>query len=68
MSKSEKLAAKILSGKSDKNFAFNDLCYFSNARVFDRALEEEVTVSTTKKESSRSRMCNRGTEKRNRTK
>ena len=27
MSKAEKLAAKILSGKSDKNFAFNDLCY-----------------------------------------
>jgi len=26
MSKAEKLAAKILSGKSDKNFAFNDLC------------------------------------------
>ncbi len=27
MSKAEKLVAKILSGKSDKNFAFNDLCY-----------------------------------------
>jgi hypothetical protein len=27
MSKAEKLAAKILSAKSDKNFAFNDLCY-----------------------------------------
>jgi uncharacterized protein (DUF433 family) len=27
MSKAEKLAAKILSGKSDKNFAFSDLCY-----------------------------------------
>jgi len=27
MSKAEKLMAKILSGKSDKNFAFNDLCY-----------------------------------------
>jgi hypothetical protein len=27
MSKAEKLAAKILSGKSDKNFSFNDLCY-----------------------------------------
>lgn len=27
MSKAEKLAAKILSGKSDKNLAFNDLCY-----------------------------------------
>jgi hypothetical protein len=27
MSKAEKLATKILSGKSDKNFAFNDLCY-----------------------------------------
>jgi len=27
MSKAEKLAAKILSGKLDKSFAFNDLCY-----------------------------------------
>jgi YcfA-like protein. len=27
MGKADKLAAKILSGKSDKNFAFNDLCY-----------------------------------------
>ena len=27
MSKAEKLAAKILSGKSDKNFAFSDLCH-----------------------------------------
>jgi predicted RNA binding protein YcfA (HicA-like mRNA interferase family) len=27
MAKAEKLAAKILSGKSDKNFDFDDLCY-----------------------------------------
>jgi len=27
MGKAGKLAAQILSGKSDKNFAFNDLCY-----------------------------------------
>jgi predicted RNA binding protein YcfA (HicA-like mRNA interferase family) len=27
MGRAEKLAAKILTGKSDKNFAFNDLCY-----------------------------------------
>jgi len=27
MGRAEKLAAKILSGKADKNFAFNDLCY-----------------------------------------
>jgi len=26
MGRAEKLAAKILGGKSDKNFAFNDLC------------------------------------------
>jgi predicted RNA binding protein YcfA (HicA-like mRNA interferase family) len=32
MSKAEKLAAKILTGKSDNNFAFNDLCY-----ILDRA-------------------------------
>jgi hypothetical protein len=27
MSRAEKLAVRILSGKSDKNFAFSDLCY-----------------------------------------
>ena len=27
MSKAEKLTTKILSGKSDNNFAFNDLCH-----------------------------------------
>ena len=27
MSKAERLATKILSGRSDKNLAFNDLCY-----------------------------------------
>lgn len=27
MSKAEKLAAKILNGRSDRNFAFDDLCY-----------------------------------------
>jgi len=27
MGKAEKLTAKILSGKSDKNFDFDDLCY-----------------------------------------
>jgi hypothetical protein len=27
MGRTEKLGGKILGGKSDKNFAFNDLCY-----------------------------------------
>jgi predicted RNA binding protein YcfA (HicA-like mRNA interferase family) len=27
MGRAEKLAAKILSGRSDKNFTFDDLCY-----------------------------------------
>jgi hypothetical protein len=27
MSRAEKLAAKILSGRSDRNFDFDDLCY-----------------------------------------
>ncbi|CAN5619281.1 type II toxin-antitoxin system HicA family toxin [soil metagenome] len=27
MSKAEKLAAKLLTGRSDKNFSFDDLCY-----------------------------------------
>jgi hypothetical protein len=32
MSRAEKLAAKILSGRADKNFDFDDLCY-----ILDRA-------------------------------
>jgi predicted RNA binding protein YcfA (HicA-like mRNA interferase family) len=32
MSKAEKLAAKLLTGRSDKNFSFDDLCY-----LIDRA-------------------------------
>jgi len=27
MSKAEKLAAKLLTGRSDRNFSFDDLCY-----------------------------------------
>ena len=51
MSKAEKLAAKILSGKSDKNLAFNNLCYFfSSAPAFNRATGKEVIGFITKKE------------------
>jgi hypothetical protein len=34
MSKAEKLAAKILSGRSDRNFAFDDLCYILERASF----------------------------------
>jgi hypothetical protein len=34
MGKAEKLAAKILGGKSDTNFAFNDLCYILERAEF----------------------------------
>jgi predicted RNA binding protein YcfA (HicA-like mRNA interferase family) len=36
MSKAEKLAAKILSGRSDQNFAFDDLCYVIERAGFQR--------------------------------
>jgi predicted RNA binding protein YcfA (HicA-like mRNA interferase family) len=35
MSKAEKLAAKILSGRSDRNFAFDDLCYILERAGFE---------------------------------
>jgi len=53
MSKAEKLAAKILSGKSDKNLAFKTSVTFSSAPVFSSAQKKEVTGFTTKKESSK---------------
>jgi predicted RNA binding protein YcfA (HicA-like mRNA interferase family) len=33
--KAEKLVAKILGGKSDKNFAFDDLCYVLERAGFE---------------------------------
>ena len=38
MSKAEKLAAGVLSGKSDKNFAFNDLCHILERAGFQLRL------------------------------
>ena len=35
MSKAEKLTAKILSGRADKNFDFHDLCYILDRAGFD---------------------------------
>jgi predicted RNA binding protein YcfA (HicA-like mRNA interferase family) len=35
MSKAEKLAAKILSGRSDRNFSFADLCYILERAGFE---------------------------------
>jgi hypothetical protein len=35
MSKAEKLAAKILSGRSDRNFSFDDLCYILERAGFE---------------------------------
>jgi hypothetical protein len=42
MSKVEKLATKILSGRSDKNLAFHDLCYVLERAGFQYALEKGV--------------------------
>ncbi len=35
MSKAEKLAAKLLTGRSDKNFSFDDLCYVIERAGFE---------------------------------
>lgn len=35
MSKAEKLAAKILAGRSDRNFSFADLCYILECAGFE---------------------------------
>jgi predicted RNA binding protein YcfA (HicA-like mRNA interferase family) len=35
MSKAEKLAAKLLTGRSDKNFSFDDLCYLIERAGFE---------------------------------
>lgn len=36
MGKAEKLAAKILSGRSDQSFSFNNLCYVIERAGFQR--------------------------------
>jgi hypothetical protein len=48
MSKAEKLATKILSGKSDKNFDFDDLCYVLVRGGFETRSGREVIESITK--------------------
>ena len=50
MSKAEKLAAKILSGKADKNLGFNDLCYVLERTGFQSRHGKGVTGFITKKE------------------
>lgn len=35
MSRAEKLVAKLLSGRSDKNFSFDDLCHVVERAGFD---------------------------------
>jgi uncharacterized protein (DUF433 family) len=56
MSKAEKLAAKILSGKSDKNFAFNDLCY-ARPRWFSIRLWKRKSSDLLQRKSRRDRKC-----------
>jgi hypothetical protein len=36
MSKAEKLAGKLLTGRSDRNFSFDDLCYLIERAGFER--------------------------------
>lgn len=36
MSKAEKLLAKLLSGRSDRNLSFDDLCYIVESAGFNR--------------------------------
>jgi len=68
MREAEKLAAKILSGKSDNNFAFNDLCYILERAGFQSRSGKEVIGFITKKELLRSSMSSRVMEKRSRIK
>jgi hypothetical protein len=68
MGRAEKLAVKILGGKSDKNFAFNDLCYVLEHAGFHSRSGKEVIGFTTKRESSKSSTSSRGTGKRSLTK
>jgi hypothetical protein len=53
MGKAEKLAAKILSGKVDKNSLSMTSAMFSSALGSSRALEKEVIGFITKREWSR---------------
>ncbi len=64
MSKAEKLAARILSGRSDKNFAFDDLCHVWSEPAFNCGQEKEATGFTTKMESWKSSTSSRGMGKR----
>jgi hypothetical protein len=67
MSRAQKLAAKILSGKSDTNFAFAELCYVLERVGFQSRPGKEVIAFTGKKESSKSSIFSRGVaEKRSR--
>ena len=50
MSKAEKLATKILSGRSDKNLAFNDLCYVLERAGFQSRSGKGIIAFITKKQ------------------
>jgi len=53
MGRAEKLAVKILGGKSDKNFAFNDLC--SRARRVPLGFWERKSSDLLQRRSRRNR-------------
>jgi hypothetical protein len=65
MSKAEKLAAKILSGRSDQNFAFDDFATLSSGLVFSGERGKEVIGSITRMALVRLSMSSRATGKRN---
>jgi hypothetical protein len=68
MSKAEKLAAKILSGRSDRNFSFADLCYILSVLVLRRGQVAEAIESIIRRALLRSSMSSRETGKGSRTK
>jgi hypothetical protein len=68
MSKAEKLALKILSGKSDQNFAFDDLCHVIERAGFQLRSGKGSHRIITKMGWWKSSMSSHGTERRNRTK
>ena len=70
MSKAEKLTGKILSGRSDQNFAFDDLCYVIERAGFQLrpGKGSHRIYSITRMALLRLLMSSRGTERRSRIK
>jgi len=58
MSKTRKILADILSGRSDANVAFADLCHLLERGGFIRVRAKAVTSSSTGRKSTKLSTCN----------